>query len=44
MGKFILNQTKYCIGLLFVFEKNRQNGNWFLRVMVDSLEGNKAIS
>ncbi len=40
MGRFVLNQTKDCIGLLLgLFEKNRQTGGWFFRVMVDPLEG-----
>jgi stress response protein SCP2 len=41
MGRFVLNQTKDCIGLLLgLFERNRQTGGWFFRVMVDPLEGN----
>ena len=41
IGRFILNQTKDCIGLLLgLFEKNRQTGGWFFRVMIDPLEGN----
>ena len=44
LGRFVLNQTKDCIGLLLgLFEKNRQTGGWYFRVMVDPLEGNTAI-
>ena len=44
LGRFVLNQTKDCIGLLLgLFERNRQTGGWFFRVMVDPLEGNTAI-
>ena len=41
IGRFVLNETKDCIGLLLgLFERNRQTGGWFFRVMVDPLEGN----
>jgi len=44
IGRFVLNETKDCIGLLLgLFERNRQNGKWFFRVMVDPIEGNTAI-
>ena len=41
IGKFILNKTKDCIGLLLgLLERNRQTGGWFFRVMCDPIEGN----
>ena len=41
IGIFILNETKDCIGLLLgLFERNRQTGGWFFRVMIDPIEGN----
>ncbi len=41
IGKFILNKTKDCIGLLLgLFERNRQTGGWFFRVMCDPIDGN----
>ena len=41
IGKFILNQTKDCIGLLLgLFERDNYKGGWFFRVMGDPLEGN----
>ena len=44
MGRFVLNETKDCIGLLLgLFERNRQTNGWFFRVMVDPIEGNTAI-
>ena len=44
MGRFVLNQTKDCIGMLLgLFERNKQTGGWFFRVMVDPLDGNTAI-
>lgn len=40
-GRFVLNQTKDCIGLLLgLLERNRQTGGWYFRVMVDPIEGN----
>ena len=41
IGKFILNKTKDCIGLLLgLLERNKQTGGWFFRVMCDPIEGN----
>ena len=41
IGKFVLNKTKDCIGLLLgLLERNRQDGGWFFRVMCDPIEGN----
>ena len=41
IGKFILNKTKDCVGLLLgLLERNRQTGGWFFRVMCDPIEGN----
>ena len=41
IGRFVLNETKDCIGLLLgLFEKNRQTGGWYFRVMIDPIEGN----
>lgn len=41
IGKFVLNKTKDCIGLLLgLLERNRQTGGWFFRVMCDPIEGN----
>lgn len=41
IGKFILNKTKDCIGLLLgLLERNPSAGKWFFRVMVDPIEGN----
>ena len=40
IGKFILNKTKDCVGLLLgLLERNRQTGGWFFRVMCDPIEG-----
>ena len=40
MGRFVLNQTKDCLGLLLgLFERNRQTNGWYFRVMIDPLEG-----
>ena len=45
IGKFILNKTKDCIGLLLgLLERNRQTGGWFFRVMCDPIEGNVITS
>ena len=45
IGKFILNKTKDCIGLLLgLLERNRQTGGWFFRVMCDPIEGNIVTS
>ena len=44
IGRFVLNQTKDCIGLLLgLFERDRKTNGWFFRVMCDPLEGNTAI-
>ena len=40
IGKFVLNKTKDCIGLLLgLLERNRLGGGWFFRVMCDPIEG-----
>ena len=45
IGKFVLNKTKDCIGLLLgLLERNRQDGGWFFRVMCDPIEGNVVTS
>ena len=45
IGKYVLNRTKDCIGLLLgLFERNRRDGGWFFRVMCDPLEGNVVTS
>ena len=45
IGKFILNKTKDCVGLLLgLLERNRQTGGWFFRVMCDPIEGNIVTS
>ena len=41
IGKFVLNKTKDCIGLLLgLLERNRKDGGWFFRVMCDPIEEN----
>ena len=38
IGKYVLNRTKYCIGLLLgLFERNMRDGGWFFRVMCDRI-------
>ena len=45
IGKYVLNKTKDCIGLLLgLLERDRQTGGWFFRVMCDPIEGNKVTS
>ena len=45
LGKFILNKTKDCVGLLLgLLERNRQTSSWFFRVKCDPLEGNVVAS
>ena len=45
IGKYVLNKTKDCIGLLLgLLERNRQDGGWFFRVMCDPIEGNVVTS
>ena len=45
IGKFVLNKTKDCIGLLLgLLERNRRDGGWFFRVMCDPIEGNVVTS
>jgi tellurium resistance protein TerZ len=40
LGRFVLKETKDCIGLLLgLFERDRQTGGWYFRVMVDPLAG-----
>ena len=42
LGKYTLNRTKDCIGLLLgVFERNPTKGTWYFRVMADPISGNK---
>ena len=42
LGKYTLNRTKDCIGLLLgVFERDPIRNNWYFRVMADPIEGNK---
>ena len=42
IGKYTLNRTKDCIGLLLgVFERNPTKGTWYFRVMADPISGNK---
>jgi stress response protein SCP2 len=42
LGKFMLNRTKDCIGLLLgVFERNPVKNVWYFRVMADPISGNK---
>lgn len=41
MGRFILNRSFDCIGLLVgILHRNRQDGKWYLRVMTDPIPGN----
>ncbi|MCQ2820865.1 MAG: TerD family protein [archaeon] len=40
LGKYILSRTKDCVGLLLgLFERNKNNGEWFFSVMADPIEG-----
>ena len=42
LGKYLLNRTKDCIGLLLgVFERNPTQNSWYFRVMADPIKGNK---
>ena len=42
IGKYTLNRTKDCIGLLLgVFERDPASGFWYFRVMADPISGNK---
>ena len=42
LGKYVLNRTKDCIGLLLgVFERNLNQNSWYFRVMADPISGNK---
>ena len=40
LGKYLLNKTKDCIGLLLrVFERNPTQNSWYFRVMADPIKG-----
>ena len=42
IGKYVLNRTKDCIGLLLgVFERDPIQNIWYFRVMADPIRGNK---
>ena len=42
IGKYVLNRTKDCIGLLLgVFEREPIQNIWYFRVMADPIRGNK---
>ena len=42
IGKYVLNRTKDCIGLLLgVFERDPNTHLWYFRVMADPIHGNK---
>lgn len=42
IGKFVLNRTKDCIGLLFgLFSRRPNTAEWYFRVMADPIGGNK---
>ena len=42
IGKYVLNRTKDCIGLLLgVFERDPIQNIWYFRVMADPIKGNK---
>ena len=42
IGKYLLNRTKDCVGLLLgVFERDKKLNIWYFRVMADPIEGNK---
>ena len=42
IGKYLLNRTKDCIGLLLgVFERDPKLNIWYFRVMADPIEGNE---
>jgi len=44
IGKYLLNRTKDCIGLLLgVFERDTKLNIWYFRVMADPIEGNKVV-
>ena len=41
IGRFVLNRTFDCIGLLVgILHRSRKDGRWYLRVMIDPIEGN----
>ena len=42
IGKFVLNKTKDCVGLLLgLLERNRMEGGWYFRVMCDPIDGHR---
>jgi tellurium resistance protein TerZ len=42
IGKYLLNRTKDCVGLLLgVFERDSRLNIWYFRVMADPIEGKK---
>ena len=42
IGKYLLNRTKDCVGLLLgVFERDPRLNIWYFRVMADPIEGKK---
>ena len=44
IGKYLLNRTKDCVGLLLgVFERDPRMNIWYFRVMADPIEGKKVV-